>query len=122
MVTVRQGIAESVKALVVLALLFLSFGHKPIEPSYTNGAALGIYTLADGTVPIFCGQAGPAGDQGDHSPCHACRVGNVILPPAPCTVEPAFASADFVTYAPPVPRFFATASTIPLGARAPPAA
>jgi hypothetical protein len=123
LVSVRQGIAEVAKALVVLALLFLSFGHKPVEAHSIEGAALGIYTLADGTVPIFCGQAGPDGDQGDHSPCHACRIGGGIGPaPFPCTSEPAFGRMESVAYATRPDSAPGSADTPPSGARAPPIA
>jgi hypothetical protein len=122
LISVRQGIAEVAKALVVLSLLFLSFGHKPVEPHYFGGAALGIYTLADGAVPSFCGQV-PDGDQGDHSPCHACRIGGgIALAPMHCASEPAFGQIEPVAYTvrsdapPPI------ADTPRSGARAPPAA
>ncbi|AEQ50715.1 hypothetical protein [Pelagibacterium halotolerans] len=83
---------EIVKALAVLALVFLAFAHQPVSVGAADDGFS--YSVADLS---FCGGA-PDDDSGGHSPCHACRAGIADLPPAPCEIEPAyvgFASAGF---------------------------
>lgn len=83
---------EVIKALAVLALVFLSFAHQPVAVAQPDGAAQ--WSVADLS---YCGSA-PDGDEAGHMPCHACRAGVADLPPAPCVVEPAyvaFADAGF---------------------------
>lgn len=91
----RDIAGEVTKALVALALIFLSFAHQPVDVAQANGDAFSL-SVADLS---FCG-GGPDGDgDGNHSPCHACRAGIADLPPAPCVAEPAyvgFITADFV--------------------------
>lgn len=70
---------EMIKALAVLALIFLSFAHQPITISLATDGDSG-WTLADLS---YCG-APPGEDGGGHLPCHACRVGGAALPPPPC--------------------------------------
>ena len=69
------------RALAVLALVFLSFA-----PIAGGGGADG-YAASRGHD--FCGT--PPGDPGDHAPCHACRANPVVLPTAPAEAGPAFA-------------------------------
>lgn len=87
---------EMIKALAVLALIFLSFAHQPVTiPLATDGDSG--WTLADLS---YCG-APPGEDGGGHLPCHACRVGGAALPPPPCAALDApvdFTWADFGTY------------------------
>lgn len=76
----RQTIVqELLRALFVLALVFLNFAHQPIAVKAAPGDVLSLaQTLS------FCGS--PVSDQksGGHAPCHACRIGGAAdLPPAP---------------------------------------
>ncbi|RDE10474.1 hypothetical protein [Pelagibacterium lacus] len=80
----RDIAGEVIKALAVLALIFLSFAHQPIEVPQADGDAFS-FQLADLS---YCGGA-PDGDGGGHVPCHACRSGDIDLPPAPSIAEPA---------------------------------
>jgi hypothetical protein len=74
-VTYRHIAADLVRALAVLALVFLSFSHQSIAVEPHDH---GVLSAAVGTS--FCGDA-PEGDLG-HAPCHACRIGNgAVLPP-----------------------------------------
>lgn len=81
---VRDIFGEVIKALAVLALVFLSFAHQPVAVAHPDEGTH--WSVADLS---FCGSA-PDGDGAGHAPCHACRVGIADLPPAPCVAEPAF--------------------------------
>jgi hypothetical protein len=83
---------EIVKALAVLALVFLAFAHQPVAVQAADDGFS--YSVADLS---FCGGS-PDNEGAGHSPCHACRAGVADLPPAPCENEPAytrFAQAGF---------------------------
>lgn len=75
----RQSILlEALRALCVLALLFLNFAHQPMPAYAAPGDALSLAQSLD-----FCGDP-TAGDPTVHAPCHACRLGAAAdLPPAP---------------------------------------
>lgn len=93
MALLRDIGGEAIKALAVLALVFLSFAHQPVSLASADDSSH--WTVADTS---YCG-SGADGDGAGHAPCHACRVGAIDLPPAPCTAEPAymaFADAGFV--------------------------
>lgn len=80
---------EVAMAVGVLALVFLSFAHKPLDQNDINRALL----LADGSVPVFCGSAplqeGKAASQGS---CDACRItAGVALPEGLCLRGQVFA-------------------------------
>lgn len=81
MVTIRSVTAEVVRALAVLAFVFLSFAgtHAVAAQGYQNDT--GGYDLC-GTQPD---------NPVDHAPCHACRANPVVLPTAPQEAGPAFA-------------------------------
>lgn len=67
---------ELVRALCVVALVFLNFGHAPL--------ALGGEYAAAQQASSYCGDPidGPSDAKAD--PCPACRIGaGVVLPPAP---------------------------------------
>lgn len=81
---VRDIGAEIVKALAVLALVFLSFAHQPVAVAQVDDGPQ--WAVADLS---FCG-SGPDSDDAGHAPCHACRAGVADLPPAPCVAEPAY--------------------------------
>lgn len=105
---------ETLLALLVLAVVFLNFGHQ-------NFAFAG-----DGSIvteaSAFCGDPIHPNDAG-HAPCHACRIGGgADLPPAPCAVEPAIFVTAAIVYA----RITTAAEVAPFrlaaNPRAPPAA
>lgn len=88
----RWMLRELLLALTVLALAFLNFGH-------TNQAfAAGGRVVA--TTSAYCGNPFVPAD-GDHAPCHVCRVGVAIdLPPPAPAVEPVVFVALPVAYPP----------------------
>jgi hypothetical protein len=102
----RHIAAELVRALAVLALVFLSFGHQPaLAVSHDHE------TLTVAVTAHFCGDA-PADES--HAPCHACRIGGGADLPPPCgglvhlpaVREPAFpelAARPFVIPPPDIP-------------------
>ena len=111
MVTTRSIMAEVVRALAVLALVFLSFAgsHAAAAPGYHD----------DHGGYDFCGT--PPGNPVDHAPCHACRANPVVLPTAPVGADPAFDVADVC---PSVSIWGVTVSIrgrTPVNPRAPPA-
>jgi hypothetical protein len=77
-----RTLAEVVRALSVLALLFLNFAHQP-----AFAAQSGEDVLSAIIGQSFCGA--PVADDDGHAPCHACRIGGgADLPPAvelPCS-------------------------------------
>ena len=81
MTSARTIIGEVVRAVAVLALVFLSFAPMPAIAAHDGYGAAGI---AD-----YCGT--PPVDRGSHAPCHACRANPVVLPTAPAQADPAFA-------------------------------
>ncbi len=78
-----RKLQEVVRALCVIALIFLNFGHMPLAAPMASATTL--TAVADAS---FCGD--PVDDRHqDHAPCHVCRIGGgADLPPPPCTVEP----------------------------------
>jgi hypothetical protein len=82
--TLRRSLLELVRALCVLGLVFLNFGHGAVGAPAPAGALPGdVLTLA--VDASFCGQ--PIEGPQDHAPCHACRIGGgADLPPAPPSV------------------------------------
>lgn len=94
---IRQVCRDLTMALVVLSLVFLSFGHQPIAVADDGTATAGSKYAA----LSWCG--GVPGDHGgsDHSgPCHACRAGIADLPPPPCAAEAAFADLRLAAFIP----------------------
>ena len=87
----RRGIVarETLLALLVLALAFLNFGHSNVV--LASGGRVVVTTeswCGNPLIPI----------QGDHTPCHACRIGGgADLPPQPAVEAVAFAAVA-VTY------------------------
>lgn len=93
----RQSLMEGVRALVVIALISLSFGHKPVEAAAIDDTQLIAKTIDVASIGSSCGD--PAGPR-DHAPCHACRVfAGLDLPPPPCEAAQAFGKALDVAYA-----------------------
>lgn len=81
MVSTRAIVVEAVRALAVLALVFLSFAHQPAVAASGYHGDLGGYD--------WCGT--PPDNPVDHAPCHACRADPVVIPTAPAEAGPAFA-------------------------------
>lgn len=82
---------ETLRALLVLALVALSFAHAP---------AFAVGTAFD-SAESWCGD--PLLPEGQpHVPCHACRLGDgAALPPAPITTAPVcFTAATIVHVSP----------------------
>lgn len=78
----KPYLSELTRALVVLALILLNLGYQAAPAVAFDGLA---FTSA---AVVNCGFSDDP-DQGDHLPCHACRVGaDIILPPAPTSSEP----------------------------------
>jgi hypothetical protein len=110
MVTARSVMAEVVRALAVLALVFLSFA----QPAVAAEGAHGDHTGYD-----WCGT--PPDNPGDHSPCHACRANPVVLPTAPAEAGPAFAVAGRCLNLPIQGLNVSNPARTPANPRAPPA-
>ncbi|MHB1103986.1 MAG: hypothetical protein ACYC0C_14670 [Devosia sp.] len=81
---------ELVRALCVVALVFLNFGHAPVAMGGEYATTL--------QASSFCGDPidGPLDAKAD--PCQACRIGaGMVLPPAPeIAVSVATASAQYL--------------------------
>jgi hypothetical protein len=113
--TGQRTMMETVRALLVLALLFLNFAHQPaiaLAPDHDVMSAVASQS--------FCGE--PIADKGGHAPCHACRIGSgADLPPVtelPCPPMAVALRLD----SEPVPVALERHPFVPAGARAPPAA
>lgn len=108
----RRTLAETVRALLVLALVFLNFGHQPAFAAPTPGDVLTVVASQS-----FCGA--PIGDL-EHAPCHACRIGSAAdLPPVtglPCPPLPVALRLPAEPAAVALERH----APLPAGARAPP--
>lgn len=98
-VAINRHIAiDLVRALAVLALVFLSFGHQPALALGHDHEALSAAVTAS-----WCGDT-PA--DRTHAPCHACRIGGGADLPPPCEglvhlpamTEPAFPELAAVAY------------------------
>ena len=108
----RHIAMELVRALAVLALVFLSFGHQPAAAVAHDHDVLTVAVTSS-----FCGDS-PVDTT--HAPCHACRIGGGADLPPPCeglvhlplAAEPAFPELAAVAY-------FAAPPDIP-DARGPP--
>ena len=82
MLNARQSGQELLRALCVLALLFLNFVHAPASAETRLGPLLTAASDAG-----FCGD--PLDGSSDHAPCHACRIGGgADLPSPPVTPCP----------------------------------
>ncbi|HUH50032.1 MAG TPA: hypothetical protein VLZ56_09285 [Mycoplana sp.] len=81
--------AVLVRMLCMLALVFLSFAHKPVAAAPLSPAELAAITLPDGTVADLCINGGVEHGkpkQGLGQGCEACRIGAAVLLPAPSDV------------------------------------
>ncbi|MBK8084480.1 MAG: hypothetical protein IPK28_12075 [Devosia sp.] len=90
---------DILRALGVLALIFLSFGHAP-APSLAGGEDV----LTAAVDFSYCGDD-PSGTDSAHAPCHACRVlGAALPPPAGGLIDLRLAlGADFAQAMPELP-------------------
>lgn len=70
---------ELLRAIVVLALIFLSFAHAPVV-----AAAPGPDTLTATLDMSYCGDL--PDDPRAHAPCHACRIGGGADLVRPCAI------------------------------------
>lgn len=75
-----------VRMLCMLALVFLSFAHKPVVAAPLSPAELAAITLPDGTIADLCINDGiehGKAKSGLGPGCEACRIGGAILLPTP---------------------------------------
>lgn len=91
MLTVRQTGIEVLRALCVLALIFLSFGHAPV-----TAATSGPDVLTAALDMSYCGDL--PDDPRAHAPCHACRIGGGADLPPPCEIALPVAVVAHVAY------------------------
>ena len=107
--------AETLRALLVLALIFLNFAHQPAIAAPSAGDVMSVVASQS-----FCGT--PIADDEGHAPCHACRIGGgADLPPVldlPCPPMPVALRLEVEPKAIWIERH----APLPAGARAPPAA
>lgn len=117
----RRNMMEAVRALCVLALLFLNFGHTQSAWPVGYTGDLTPYLVSGHALDAFCQQTGQDNPQSHHSPCHACRIGaGADLPPVPCVVAPAFVAMEPVAYGEPPAQIAPRHLPHIRGARAPP--
>lgn len=81
------------RALVVLALVFLSFAHAPVGIAFPAGDLLATVDAS------LCGDA-PDSDGKAHAPCHACRLGAAADVPPPCAAPVSAALVATIAYGP----------------------
>ena len=79
MLTVRQTGIEVLRALCVLALIFLSFAHTPVTAVASSPAVLNAALDMS-----YCGDL--PDDPKAHAACHACRIGGSADLPPPCNI------------------------------------
>lgn len=112
--TGMRTVAETMRALVVLALVFLNFAHQPAMAASAHDVMTVVASQS------FCGA--PIADDQGHAPCHACRIGSgADLPPVTPLPRPPMAIALRLD-GEPVPVAVERHAPLPAGARAPPAA
>lgn len=113
--TGRRTFAETMRALLVLALAFLNFAH---QPAMALPSGHDVMTLV--ASQSFCGE--PVAHDNGHAPCHACRIGSgADLPPVTDLPCPPMAVALRLA-GEPMPVAVERHAPLPAGARAPPAA
>ena len=78
MTRARTG-TEILRALLVLALIFLNFAHQPAMAAPSAGDVMTLVASQS-----FCGS--PIADDTGHAPCHACRIGGGADLPPPCDI------------------------------------
>ncbi|MDB5507003.1 MAG: hypothetical protein JWR75_1641 [Devosia sp.] len=119
MTKTRIIIGELVLALLVLALMFLNFGHGGADLRAGANIAYDLASL-DGSL---CGDTADLPADHAQNPCHACRVGaDAALPSAPACATPAEFGSVTVAYAAFAPLPTRVAQSDHAEPRAPPAA
>lgn len=115
-----QILRELMRALCVLAVVFLNFGHAQATPiGYTSD--LTAYVLSDGALAGYCLQTGQDNPQAHHTPCHACRIGgSADLPAPPALGLPVFFAVAQTAYGEQPRAVLAPSQPHIRGARAPP--
>ena len=104
---------DVVRALCVVALVFLNFGHVPL--------AVGGESVAVAAAHSFCGHPIDGPGSGKQGECQACRLGaSAALPSPPCAVL-APEVAHQVHYVPHRPAIVLRAVWRSAAQRAPPA-
>ncbi|MFD1327524.1 hypothetical protein [Mycoplana ramosa] len=81
--------AVLVRMLCMLALVFLSFAHKPVVAASLSPSELAAITLPDGTIADLCINGGVEHGkpkQGLGPGCEACRISAAILLPSPSDI------------------------------------
>lgn len=81
--------AVLVRMLCMLALVFLSFAHKPVVAAPLSPAELAAITLPDGTIADLCINGGVDHGkfkQGLGPGCEACRISAAALLPVPTDI------------------------------------
>ncbi len=78
----------AVRLLAAIALVFLSFAHKPALATGTDAALAAEYRLPDGSYADICFGSEGVDHKGDKSPsiapiCEACRLAASVLVPEP---------------------------------------
>ncbi|OAP42540.1 hypothetical protein AU381_15250 [Sinorhizobium glycinis] len=85
----------AVRLLAAIALVFLSFAHRPVLAIAADRALAAEYRLPDGSFADICFGTDGVGHDGEKSPlispiCEACRLAaSVLLPEPPQTSVPA---------------------------------
>ena len=103
---------ETLLACLVVALIFLNFGHVAVTAS-------GDFRV---TPDSWCGDP-LLPNSSDHAPCHACRIGNTAdLPAVTAQIAPVTFAMTPVTYAAPLAGPLALVFRLAANPRAPPAA
>lgn len=115
--TLARAIAgETIRALLVLALIFLNFGHGALGSDGVSG----IVALDTG---VLCGESTPGTPALGDEPCPACRIASgIALPPAPCVIAPAFGLVAKVAFDISTETGYQPVRSFATGPRAPPAA
>ncbi len=104
----RSGryVAELVRAIAVVALVFLNFGHTSVLAAQPDlgiqslcGDALTLGAIAHASEDHLSG--GVEHGQSHDVPCHACRIGGAAdLPPLPAEIDMVLVASGDVIYAP----------------------
>jgi hypothetical protein len=112
--TVRT-LAEMLRALLVLALVFLNFAHQPAFAAPSAGDVMTVVASQS-----FCGT--PIADDDGPAPCHACRIGGGADLPPVCELPQRPLPVAIRLIGTPVSLQIALYAPLTAGARAPPAA
>lgn len=93
-----KGVRIALRVFCALALIAISFAHRPVQNALPASAMMAAYILPDGSAPTLCLNAenGDRYDRDHPTPgtgCEACRLaGSTLLPAPSCTAEPSSGS------------------------------